>query len=189
MTYRFIAFCEEIENFVMEIKAPPSATFLELHKLIQKNCNYSEQGNHQFLICDDNWRVKEKVHLTDSGSSALDEDLYLMESTFLEDFIEEEGQRIAYIYDITTKKSLLIEHIENIFGEKVEQAFVSRQKGFAPLQSSEEFTFISDKSIITAIEGNTAEQSIEELNDEDIIGSDDFSEEELDMEGFEVTDL
>ena len=112
-----------------------------------------------------------------------------MESTFLEDFIDEEGQRIAYIYDITTKKSLLIEHIENIFGEKVEQAFVSRQKGFAPLQSSEEFTFISDKSIITAIEGNTAEQAIEELNDEDIIGSDDFSEEELDMEGFEVTDL
>lgn len=189
MTYRFIAFSEEVENFVMEIKAPPSASFLELHKLILKTCNYSEQENHQFLICDENWRVKEKVHLTDSGSSSLDEDLYLMESTFLEDFIEEEGQYIAYIYDVTAKKTLLIEHTENIFGEKEEKAFVSRQKGIAPLQSSEEFTFINEKSILSAIDSNTADQSIDELNDEDTISNDDFSVEEIDMEGFEVTDL
>ena len=183
MTYRFIAFSEEVENFVMEIKAPPSASFLELHKLILKTCNYSEQENHQFLICDENWRVKEKVHLSDSGSSSLDEDLYLMEDTFLEDFIEEEGQHIAYIYDVTAKKTLLIEHTENIFGEKAEKAFVRRQKGSAPAQ------FDEDDTTTTAATTATIPPLAEEQAEDDPYADDSFAEDEIDMEGFEVTEM
>ena len=57
------------------------------------------------------------------------------------------------------------------------------------VKSSEEFTFINEESILSAIDNNTADQSIDELNDEDTISNDDFSVEEIDMEGFEVTDL
>ena len=182
MTYRFIAFSEEVENFVMEIKAPPSASFLELHKLILKTCNYSEQENHQFLICDENWRVKKKVHLTDSGSSSLDEDLYLMESTFLEDFIEEDYARIAYVYNVDEKKTLLLELVDKKFGETIEKAVVGRKKGVAPAQFDIEEDEVNDLQLDSSKQMPTDEDS--DFDDSD----DSFSEDELDMEGFELSE-
>ena len=129
MTYRLLAFSEEEEHFVMEIMAPPSATFHELHCLIQDFCNYQETGNHTFLICNEDWKVKEKIHLHENVSYNLDEDFYLMKDSFLEDFFDEEGQHIAYIYETNSRKSLLIELVENIFSTKTDKVFVSRHKG------------------------------------------------------------
>ena len=58
MTYRILVFSEEEENFVIEIMASPSTTFHELHTLIMEACEYTETGNHQFLICNEAWKVK-----------------------------------------------------------------------------------------------------------------------------------
>ena len=188
MTYRFLAFSEEEENFVMEIMASPSTTFLELHQLIMKVCGYTEDDNHQFLICNENWKIKEKINLFDAHSTSLDEDLYLMEDTTLDDFIEEEGQHIAYIFDTTGKNKLLIEYTEGIFGETTEKAYVRRQKGTAPSQHSpeeeEEYTPMPGTMPQTSVPGNG-----EDAESEDALSEDGYSEEELDMEGFEVTEM
>ena len=72
MTYRFLLFSEEVENFVLEILAPSSATFAELHVLIQDACGYAEDDNHLFLVCDDLWKVREKVYLHDTDWEVID---------------------------------------------------------------------------------------------------------------------
>ena len=134
MTYRILIFSEEEENFVMEVIASPSTTFHELHTLIMEACGYTETGDHQFLICDEAWKVKEKIHLHSPQSIGLDEDLYMMDEVRLEEFLEEEGQHIAYIYETSSRKTLLLELVESLFGRKTDDAHVSRRKGTAPVQ-------------------------------------------------------
>lgn len=184
MTHRFILFSEETENFVMEIKASPSTSFLDLHNLILRECGYQEQKTHTFLICNDNWKVQERIHLNDTGSIDYDEDLYIMEDTALEDIIEEEGQKIAYFYDEGGHKLFLMELVENIFGEKVEHAYVSRRKGTPPAQVAEEQATEPDNTANTQESSNSNEE-----NEDTVSGNDSFAEDELDMEGFEITEM
>lgn len=183
MTHRFLIFSEEQANFVMEIMAPPSTTFHELHTLIMDSCGYFESGNHLFLICNEEWKVKQKIHLNDVASMDYDEDIFLMESSILEDFIEEEGQHMAYIYEPGTKKKFLIELVENIFGEKAEKAFIRRQKGTAPAQFNEEPILPAQTEVAPATTNNDEQAS------EDAYIDDSFNEDEIDMEGFEVTEM
>ena len=183
MTHRFLLFCEEETNFVLEIMAAPSTTFHELHTLIHKTCGYQEYGDHLFLICNEDWKVKEKIHLNDVASLDYDEDINLMRTSTLEDFIEEEGQHMAYIYETVSKKKFLIELVENIFGEKAEKAFVRRQKGTAPAQ------FDEDETTTAAANTATIPPATEEQAEDDPYADDSFAEDEIDMEGFEVTEM
>lgn len=183
MTYRFLLFSEEVENFVMEIISPSSATFHELHALIQESCGYVEDDNHVFLVCDEAWKVKEKVYLRDTASIGMDEDIYLMESTILDEFIEEEGQHMAYLYDGASKKTLLLEMVESIFGEKADKAYVSRRKGVPPCQ----FEHVGEEPVVPMVPQTVPSNDETEVSDTDDTGL--FMEDELDMEGFEVNEM
>ena len=184
MTFRFLMFSEEKENFVVEIIASPSTTFYEFHKLILKTCGYTEEENHVFLICNEDWKVKEKIYLHDSNNIGYDEDIFLMGNTTLDDFIEEEGQRLAYVYEKKSKKSLLIELVENIFGQQTERAYVNRQKGTPPRQheeETEEYNIPTNNIPILQLANNT---EVEETEEGAL-----FSDDELDMDGFEVSEI
>lgn len=188
MTYRLLLFSEEVENFVMEIMAPPSATFQELHELILKECSYTEKGNHRFLICNESWKAKEKIHLHDPGKTGYDEDLFLMKDAILDDFIEGNGQHIAYVYDTEAKSTFLLDLVETIFGEKAENVYVRRRKGTPPPQSANDYSIpeietaaTQSSSAINATEATDAE--------EDIIDDDSFDTDEIDAEGFEVSEM
>ena len=99
MTFRITIFSQEVEDFVMEAKIDAEAKFSELHKLILDTCNYQDTNNHGFLICDDEWRVKEHIRQTNTQDIDSEEDINLMDNCSLRDFLEEEGQRIAYRFD------------------------------------------------------------------------------------------
>lgn len=183
MTFRFILFCEEEENFVVELLAPPSTTFLELHNLIQEICGYKEHGNHRFLLCNEDWKVNTKIHLYDVASVDLDEDIYLMKDTSLEDFIEEERQHFAYIYDTDAKRTFLIELVEEKFGEKEERLRVGRMKGSPPsqfLESPESFVTDTSSDVDQDVDGASKANEF----DETCVG-----DEDIDLEGFEVTEI
>lgn len=181
MTYRLLVFSEEETGFVMEILAQPTTTFLELHHLIQDACGYTEEKNHIFLVCDENWKVQEKVHLNNVNTLGYDEDLYLMKDTFLEDLIEEEGHHMAYTFDATNKRKLIIELVENLFDKKVPQAIVNRQKGQPPIQ-------FENNDVETLPNTSTPPlPNTEDTDNYDVNEEDNFSEDEIDMEGFEVS--
>ena len=159
MTLRLTLFTQEVEDFVLEILIDPETTFHELHRLILEACEYTDQGRHAFMICDEDWHVEYKIRQTDSGNLRSDEDLYLMAHTRIEEFVEDEGQHIAYVFD------------------PQEKAHVSRRHGEAPPQF---FTFTEEPD-------TPAVQNSEEI-EEDFYGDEGFEADELDAEGFEINE-
>lgn len=183
MTLKLTLFSQEKEDFVLEILIDNDARFSELHQLILRDCNYEEHKKQCFLICDEDWRVKQRICLQDSEDLGYDEDINLMSRTRVGDFLEEEGQRLAYVFDPEGKRFFLMELTENVFGRTERKAFVNRRHGLAPLQTS--------GSHQTATRGGfedepSPSEEAEGGFDEDFYGDDGFEAEELDPEGYEI---
>ena len=81
MTLKLTLFSQEKEDFVLEILIDSDARFSELHQLILEDCNYEEHQKQSFLICDDEWRVKQRISLLDTEDVRYDEDINLMSQT------------------------------------------------------------------------------------------------------------
>lgn len=174
MTQKITLFSQEVEDFVIEIKIDADATFYDLHKLILDACNYEEHENQRFMICNEDWKIERNILLKDNGEASIDEDLYLMHETTLKEYLEEEGQRLAYLFDPENKRFFMMELSENIFGHPQPDPIVSRRYGTAPTQT------LIEEDVVSA-ETNT------EI-DENFYGDDGFEEDEIDMEGFEINE-
>jgi len=177
MTFRITIFSQEVEDFVMEAKIDAEAKFTELHNLILDTCKYQDMNNHGFLICDDEWRVKEHIRQNYTNDIDSEEDINLMSNCSLRDFLDEEGQRIAYIFDPEGKRFFLMEISEILFGQPEKNGRISRKHGTPPTQQINEN--IATQSIV---------ESTEEEVEEDFYGDEGFEDEELDMEGFEINE-
>jgi hypothetical protein len=191
MTLKLTLFSQEKEDFVLEILIDNDAKFSELHQLILKDCKYEEHKKQCFLICDEDWRVKQRICLHDSEDMGYDEDMNLMSRTRIGDFLEDEGQRLAYVFDPEGKRFFLMELTENVFGRTEKKAFVNRRHGLAPLQSVNSFlkasqrgNFQESPSTERELEENFEEEAIEE----DFYGDDGFEADELDLEGYEINE-
>ena len=118
MTLKLTLFSQEKDDFVREILIASDAKFSELHQLILNDCNYKEHNMQSFLICDEDWRVRQRVCLQESEEVSYDMDINLMDETRIGDFLEDEGQRLAYVFDPDDKRFFLMELTENVFGRK-----------------------------------------------------------------------
>lgn len=175
MTLKLTLFSQEKEDFVREILIDSDAKFFELHKLILDDCNYDEHQKQCFLICDDDWRVKQRISLQDSEEMGYDQDLNLMSDTSISDFLEEEGQRLAYVFDPEGKRFFLMELTENVFGRTEKKAIVNRRHGLPPMQS-----------LIEEEEQQEDSTEKQEEIEEGFYGDEGYEEEELDLEGYEI---
>ena len=178
MTLKLTLFSQEKEDFVREILIDSDARFSELHQLILNDCNYDELDKQSFLICDEDWRVKQRICLQESEDISYDMDINLMSRTRIGDFLEDEGQRLAYVFDPDGKRFFLMELTENVFGRTEKKAIVNRRHGQPPLQSA--------NSQIPNASGDAEENVEEEALEEDFYGDDGFEAEELDLEGYEI---
>ena len=176
MTQKLTLFSQEVDDFVLELKIDADATFHDLHRLIQEACGYDDARNHCFLICDEDWRIRHRIRQADTGETTIDEDLFLMDETPLADFLEEEGQRLAYVYDPEGERFFLMELTENLFGQPQPTPVVSRRHGQAPAQ------FLTE-------EPEPAQPAATPDTDvADFYGDEGFEEDELDTEGFEISE-
>ncbi|MDQ9828242.1 hypothetical protein RFX70_05325, partial [Acinetobacter baumannii] len=66
-----------------------------------------------FILCDEDWNKEKEVTLADMGSDS-DEDIWLMEDTRLSDLIEDEGQRLMFVFDYLTNRAFFMEMKELI---------------------------------------------------------------------------
>lgn len=181
MIHRFILFSEDVKDFVMEIKAPSTCTFLDLYNLIMQDCGYVETGNHRFLICDEDWHVRQKIHLHDIDAAGYEEDVNLMESSCLGDFMDDEGQHLAFVYDIIGKRIFLMEMVENVFGESLSAPMVSRKKGIAPEQFE-----LEDIDDMQSAKPATPQSIPDDDGDEEETDDNGYDNDEIDLEGFEI---
>ncbi len=181
MTLKLTLFSQEKDDFVREILIDSDARFSELHQLILNDCNYKEHNMQSFLICDEDWRVRQRVCLQESEEVSYDMDINLMDETRIGDFLEDEGQRLAYVFDPDDKRFFLMELTENVFGRKERTAIVNRRHGQPPLQSLTP-TSSGDGLQDEPSPSGEAEGGI----DETFYGDEGFEAEELDMEGYEI---
>ena len=175
MTLKLTLFSQEKDDFVREILIDSDAKFAELHQLILTDCSYDEHQKQCFLICDEDWRVKQRICLQDTDEMSYDPDLNLMSDTSIGDFLEDEGQRLAYVFDPDGKRFFLMELTENVFGRTEKVAIVNRRHGLPPVQS-----------LVEEEEQTTEQTENPEEIEEGFYGDEGYEEEELDLEGYEI---
>lgn len=180
MIYRIKFISDETDGFVREIEIDSEATFLDLNKAILDSCNYPDDQMTSFYICDEEWERKQQITREDMGSEASDVDIYTMDKVKLSEFIEDEEQKLEFVFDPFNERVFYLDVKEFTPGKNLDNAVVVRSAGQAPVQIAS----IED----TDMPANTKKGNIDDFENEDFYGSDDFENDEFDPEGYEISE-
>ena len=186
MVYRIKFICEEVDGFVREVKIDSEASFLDLNKIILESCGYPDDQMTSFYLCNDEWERGEQVTREDMGLGDSDEDIYVMDSTRLSELIEDEEQRLEFVFDPFNNRSFYLDVKELIPGEHLDKAEIVRSKGNAPQQ----IEGMDDDPVtaITAKKNKEASAADDDYADDAIFGGASFNDDEIDLDGFEISE-
>ena len=173
MIYRFTIISDEVDDFVREIQIDPEATFFDLHEAILKAANYTNDQMTSFFICDDDWEKEKEITLEEMDNNP-EMDSWIMKETRLNELIEDEKQKLLYVFDYMTERCFFIELSEIITGKDMNGAKCTKKSGEAPKQTVD-------------FEEMAAGGGSLDL-DENFYGDQDFDMEDFDAEGFDVND-
>ncbi len=178
MIFKFRIVSDEVENFKREIQIDATATFLDLKKAICSSVGYDATQMSSFFLCDRNWEKEKEITFEDMGVDDEDE-VYLMDESVLSDFIEDEGQKLLYVFDYLTERMFFIEMTELVTGRSLKDPFCSLSLGTPPPEfvDIDEFDAKIDEKQKTAARNTDL--------DEDFYGSDSFNEDEFEGQGFD----
>ena len=170
MVFRFLILSDEVEDFKREIQIDSEATFLELYEAIMDSVGYTKDQICSFFICEDDWSKTTEITLIEMDTTS-EVDSYIMEDTRLEELLEDEHQKLLFVFDYMTERSFFMELREIITGKELEQAVCTKSRGEAPVQLVS-FDEIETKITTTDI-------------GEDFYGDSEYDLDELDKEGFD----
>jgi len=173
MIFKFLLLSDEIDDFKREIQIDADATFLDLHKAIIESVEYKDEEMTSFFICDDNWEKEKEITIVEMDTSS-EEDSYVMNDCVLNDFLEDEKQKLLYVFDYMTERAFFIELTEIVTGKSLDKPKCSISEGNPPAQFVEFDAF--DTSSGTFDVG------------ENFYGDDQYDIDELDSEGFDGLD-
>lgn len=175
MIYRIAFSCDEGEDFRRVFEANSDATFLELHKAILNSVKYPDDQMTSFFMCNDRWEKEQEVTLVPMDAN-FEYDNMTMEETHLCDLMEEQGQRLIYIFDPLFER-YFFGSLQQIKAGQMKGIKCVEKKGTAPKQIHE------DESLTSGIVGRDGKADWE--TGEDFYGDTQYDEGELDMEGFQ----
>lgn len=185
MLYRIKFISDEVDGFLRELKIDRSATFLDLNKAILKSCGYADDQMTSFYICNEEWERGQQITREDMGMGDSDEDIYVMADTRLYEFIEDTEQRLEFVFDPFEDRCFYLDVKELIPGENLKEPEVIRSVGEAPVQ-------INEMPVdVAPVKGKKAAAAgVDDFEDELGFGSatSSFNDDELDFEGFEISD-
>jgi Plasmid pRiA4b ORF-3-like protein len=170
MVYKFRILSDEMDNFSREIAISSEASFLDLHNIILESVGYSKDQMTSFFLCNDEWEKETEVTLIEMDSSP-EVDSWIMESTKLSELIDDEGQKLLYVFDYLTERSFFMEVFQFVPGKDLAKAKCILIEGEAPKQTKD-------------FEDLTADTTVKLNLDENFYGDQDFDIDELDAEGF-----
>lgn len=177
MIYNFRIVSDEVDNFKREIQIDADATFLDLRNAICDSVGYDKTQFSSFFMCDEGWEREQEICLEDMGSDS-SQDVYLMEDTPLSDFIEDEGQRLVWVFDYLTDRSFFIEMKRSVPGKHLIDPLCYVSMGEAPSQTVDMDDFDAK------IDAKAAQQATTDLDDE-FYGSTEYNEDEFEAAGFD----
>lgn len=173
MIYRFTLISSEVEDFMREIQIDPEATFYDFHEAILKSCGYADDQMTSFFICDDGWEKEKEITLEEMNDNP-EIDSWVMNDTTIEELVEDEKQKLIYVFDPMTERCFFIELTEIITGKHITDARCTKQTGEAPQQT------IDFEEMAVAGGGLGL--------DDDLFGDQQYDLDDLDREGFSGLD-
>ncbi len=178
MIFNFRIVSDEVENFKREIQIDATATFLDLKKAICTSVGYDATQMSSFFLCDRNWEKEKEITFEDMGVDD-DRDVYLMDDSVLADFIEDEGQKLLYVFDYLTERMFFIEMTSLVTGRNLKDPFCSLSLGTPPPET------VDLEEFDAKIEAKHAAAAASSDLDEDFYGSDSYNDDEFDSQGFD----
>lgn len=134
MLFKIAIICDEAEDFFREITIDSDNSFLDLNKAILDACSYDDSQITSFSICSDNWEEEQQIVREDMGTTAEDQDIYIMADTRLGDLIEDEEQKLIFTFDPINNRVFYLEVTEIVTGRSMEKAECTESRGDAPTQ-------------------------------------------------------
>ncbi|NLD24946.1 MAG: hypothetical protein GX670_12070, partial [Bacteroidales bacterium] len=124
MIFKFLILSDEVNDFKREIKIDADATFMDLYNTLIESIGYSEKEMASFFLSDEKWRKKQEITLIEMDTDS-DVDSLVMEDCILSDFLEDEKQKLMFVFDYITNRALYIELSEIILGKSLKKPFCS----------------------------------------------------------------
>lgn len=171
MVYKFRLLSDESENFRRDIEIDSEASFYDLHKAILDSVEYKDDQMTSFFICSKSWIKEVEITLEDMGSRS-DEDNYVMSETIIVDLIEDEKQRLVYVFDPVGDRVFYMELSKIEFGKDIDAPRCIKSVGEPPVQTLDFDELMKKDPIVSA--------SSEEDLDDEFYGSDGYNDEDLD---------
>lgn len=87
-----------------------------------------------FFLCDDDWEKEKEITLEEMDNSP-EIDSWVMKDTTLSELIEDEKQKLLYVFDYMTERCFFIELSEIITGKEMKGSKCTKKTGDAPKQT------------------------------------------------------
>ncbi|MCI6393072.1 MAG: hypothetical protein MR822_01085 [Bacteroidales bacterium] len=176
MIFNFRLVSDEVDNFKREIEIDADDTFLDLRNAICDAVQYDRSEMCSFFLCDDSWEKEKEITLEDMGTDS-DEDTYLMDECILSDYLDDEGQKLMFVFDYMTDRAFFLQLKKIITGKSLKDPVCTLSMGKAPDQH------IDMKRFEAEIDAKAAKQaSLEDFGED--FDEDGYNEDEFDPEGF-----
>ncbi len=178
MVYKFRLLSDEVEDFRRDIEIDSDATFLDLNKAILESVKFPDDQMTSFFICNNNWIKEIEITREDMGGMS-EEENYTMADTVIGDIIEEEKQKLMYVFDPLGDRAFFMELSKIEFGKSIDNAECVKSAGEPPVQLLD----------INELLNSSTTSTISEEFSEDFYGSDDYNEDDIDLDGYDINNI
>lgn len=179
MVYKFFVGSEDAEKFKLEIVIDSEDTFLRLRNTILDAAGYSRDELDSFYICDDDWEKDTEVTYIDMDSDS-DEDVWLMGDTPLDELVEDEGQKLKFVFDYENERYFFMVLKETIPGKHMYDPLCQRKEGKAPAEKLRQ---------VVSKPAPKQQTAVDEFDSSEFYGDESYNEDELsNLEGLDGED-
>ena len=117
MIYRLLSYLMKLTILSEKIQIDPEATFYDFHEAILKSVGYTNDQMTSFFICDDDWEKGKEVTLEEMDDNP-EIDSWVMKDTTISELVEDEKQKLLYVFDYITERCFFIE-LSELSPEKI----------------------------------------------------------------------
>ena len=172
MIYRFVILSDEVDDFRRDILIDSDATFYDLHNAILDFVGYKKDQMTSFFICDEDWMKEKEITLVEMDTSS-EEDSYVMDTIHLSNLLDEERQKLLYVFELLTERAFFMELKEIITGKKQPKPQCVKSAGNPPVQTTDFEEFESKLQMPVAhldddFFGDDGALNLDEYDEEDL---------------------
>lgn len=180
MIYRFYIVSDEVDNFKREISIDADDNFLSLRNAILDSVGYTRDQIDSFFICDDDWSKRQEITIMDMGTDS-DDEIWIMDETPISELIEDDGQKLIFVFDYISDRAFFMEMKESTPGKNLTEPLLQTSTGKAPAQLMD-IDLVTEKA--KPAKKAAVASEFDDL-DSDFYGDESYNDDEFEAAGFD----